>query len=203
MSGNGRAAVDEMFLRTDRNEWERMQDRHCCALTLMTGVAVDPYRYPCDLSGLSGYLKTNGVRNFSAVELCTPWREELARELYPKTAGVVLPARWVWPRGALVAVLLQRIRDYINEPIEVLYWARPPKLNSAVKGAPKSDHLEGTGMDVKFRSARGITTAIGHILDPIYRTGLLQLSLGVGRRRMHIGALSSGGQRRWGYPSAG
>lgn len=50
---------------------------------------------------------------------------------------------------ALVANILQPLRDMVNLPINVSSGYRSPELNEIVKGAKKSQHMKGQAADIE------------------------------------------------------
>jgi len=69
-----------------------------------------------------------------------------------------------------MAELAQRARDRIGRPFIVTSWYRPPGINRAVGGAPKSRHLLGDAMDFICVGLSG--NQIYWFLDPWWPGGL-------------------------------
>lgn len=205
--GNGGTQVRdaEDLLLTEDKSYDFRSDRHFAATVLLSGKAVDPHDFPCSVDGLTGYLRALGCPHFSGPEIADPPKRwaELARRVLRERGGSLLLARWAWPRTGSIVCPLERCRVLIREPIDVAWHWRPAELNASVGGAAGSDHVEATAIDVDFRSARGMSVSLARVLEPMYRSGLLRLSMGIGRRRLHLGVLSSRGQRRWSYASRG
>lgn len=54
----------------------------------------------------------------------------------------------------LTAKKMQKIRDFLNEPITVTSWFRPLIYNKEINGSKKSSHLMGMACDFKVKDIR-------------------------------------------------
>lgn len=150
---------------------------------------------------LQHYLDGWDVRHFTAVEITTPHQPWKAREAGYVTDGepLLLPPRSEWIKAAVLCLLADRMRDAARGPVTCRNWWRPASYNQAVGGAPASDHITCAGMDFDFRTvlARRRGQAVA---ERFYALGdVFRLSLGAGRRTLHVGAFSPAGHRRWKY----
>ena len=154
-----------------------------------------PTDYPATVGGYGRYLRTVGVRHFSGAEMTTPGQPARAAALGITT---LLPSQAWWPRGAALALLADGLRDLAGGPVMCRNWWRPIDYNAAVGGAPSSDHLTATAVDLYFRDVAAHGRAL-EWCESLYATGLLDMSLGVGKAMLHVGLYSTGGHRRWRY----
>ena len=176
-------------------------DLDVAALTLLgaRNPHADPWRHTDDVSGFVAYWGEclGELPNFEAYELVESPR------------GPLLPDRVYWARGCVLALIAQRCRDAADSAVTLRWWFRPPPINHGPGGvggaaptatSPGSDHLTASAVDLVYQSRAAIDRAVEDVLLPLYRGGLLEVSLGYGRRTTHVGVFSPGGRRRWVYP---
>jgi len=169
-------------------------------ILLFGGSVVDPMTHNETIAAFGEYLDQSGVRHFTARELCFPHRIEIAHKLGIYT---FLPERLWWPRGAALALLADKIRDHLGEPVRCRNWYRPPEYNAVVGGAKRSDHLTAHAFDLDYRSGSARTKA-ADLLDELDRDyPWLALSIGTGAAFHHVGIMSPMGRRRWAYNTRG
>lgn len=164
-----------------------------------TGHWVDPCEYPHSLMGLDGYLRANGVTDFSAVELTTPRYPLRFQECTPEAPvdpisgmPVALMSRAFWPRQLCPMLIIQDCRTAAEEPIDIAHGYRPTRYNTACKSTG-ADHPEGCAVDFDVRSLRAWRACMVR-LQELYMAGLW-LSIGFcsdghrpdGGRRFHVG----------------
>lgn len=65
----------------------------------------------------------------------------------------------------LCCSILQPIRDYLGSPIIISSGYRCPALNSAVKGAPHSFHLQGRAADITSCDIDRLKSAVRFLVD--------------------------------------
>jgi hypothetical protein len=53
-----------------------------------------------------------------------------------------------------MAKKMQKIRDFLNEPITITSWFRPLVYNKSINGAKNSSHLYGMACDFKVKDLR-------------------------------------------------
>lgn len=152
-----------------------------------------------DLEALEWMLDAEGVTHFSAAELVRvpPDKAALAHRLgYER----LLPPRQWWPRLAALCAVLEHIRVAEGgAPIQVRWVWRPEPLNRAVRGAPKSDHIEARAADCYWASpmsARAADIALAELQEA---HPWMALAVGTGTRMLHVGVLRPGGPARWSY----
>jgi len=163
--------------------------RHLAAFYAVSGIAMpDLDCYSDNIDGLRCLLLDCGVVNFTA--------EEVTR------GGTIIPPRERWSTGPLLFWWAQELRDEVGEPVHLRWWYRDEELNKRVGGASGSDHLSASAVDLDFRSRRSLEAA-RMVLEPVYESGLFNISLGVGDRTIHLGFYSANGHRRWWYGSYG
>ncbi|HIK46887.1 MAG TPA: DUF882 domain-containing protein, partial [Leptolyngbyaceae cyanobacterium M65_K2018_010] len=54
-----------------------------------------------------------------------------------------------------LARALQPVRNRLGRPFQVNSWYRPPEINAAVGGAPRSQHLQGNAVDLQVQGLSG------------------------------------------------
>lgn len=159
-----------------------------------------PDDFPLTQEGFGAYTFRMGVRHFDASEMLTPHHPGVATSL-----GYSLflpPHRW-WPRGAALALLADRLRDLVDEPVVMRNWWRPRPYNAhpTVAGAADSDHITATGVDLDYRSADSRRSAESFLRTLTQDEEWLQVSIGLGNVTTHVGVLSPGREREWFYDS--
>ena len=165
------------------------------ALVLLGGrIHVRPDAWPEDPEGWRGYLCTvvNGkLRHFEAGEFITP-----------ASGGMSLPPRALWPNLALCALAADEYREQAGVPVRVRYGYRDVVLNTQVHGAPRSDHLTASAVDLQClgdRAKAGTARARDRWTEALWRLPGLGVSIGEGATITHLGLLSPAGRRRWKY----
>ena len=63
--------------------------------------------------------------------------------------GTPYPAEWLESRLLPLCETLEAIREAVGAPLTILSGYRSPAHNAAVRGAPKSQHVEGRAADIK------------------------------------------------------
>ena len=174
------------------------EDFYSRAISSLHGTPADPNAFPHTLAGFSKYLQCSGVRTVTAADLTQPNHPEVAARL---GFHEFLPDREWWPRGAALALMVEKIRAITGEQVRVRNWWRPQayNLDPKVGGAQNGDHPTANAVDLDFlsREARVKAEAWLRMLD---RTqNWLGLSLGLGDRTTHVGIGSTKGRREWHY----
>lgn len=147
--------------------------------------------------GLEAYLKSTGINYFSAREIMTPNNESDALK-----CGLdnLIPHQCIWPAGAAMLSIFDKIREQIGGPILFRNWWRPTCYNDLVAGAKASDHLLAKSMDIDFRSARDRAVAQKFVCEELWKKGE-NIQVGIGCNTLHIGLGSPRGKRFWVYGS--
>jgi hypothetical protein len=163
------------------------------ALLLFGGaLGVRPDAYPETADGWAQYLRAvRCFRHFKAQEFVTP-----------ASGGTSVPPRKMWPNAALCALVADEFRLHAGAPVRVRYLYRSPKLNSERGGAPESDHLSATAVDLQCLGKTpqaAAERARDRFVDCLYGLSGLAVSVGVCKTVTHLGLLSPRGQRRWRY----
>jgi len=162
-----------------------------------------PISLPVDLKdfdetfeGFEKYIAEIGAKRVSARELLTPNHEAIAKSL-----GYTwfLPPKADWANLVPLIALFEHIRDVTKHPIRVRNWWRPADYNAKVGGASKSDHITAHAFDCDFNSADLRRVAESELVKIQRQRADLKVSLGLGNRTIHIGALSPAGRRTWKY----
>jgi hypothetical protein len=144
------------------------------------------------LAAYGAYLAGHGVEFTSSEEMCKVNHPEL---LDPDEIGVrkigeaayLLPNQGWWERGAALALIADECRRRAGEPYHLRNWYRPPKYNAAVKGAANSAHTIGAAIDCDLQSKRALDTWMTYLSRWVALDGIINMSLGIGRRTVHIG----------------
>lgn len=165
------------------------------ALILFGGrIHVRPDAWPEDPEGWRGYLRTvtNGkLRHFEAGEF-----------IMPASGGMSLPPRALWPNLAVCALAADEFREQAGVPVRVRYGYRNPELNARRGGAPRSDHLTASAVDLQClgdHAEAATQKARDRWVEALWRLPGLGVSIGEGKTKTHLGILSPGGRRRWKY----
>jgi hypothetical protein len=192
---------NSILAKNPRFQTEPVADRSYAIRTL-GGVVVNPMQYPYTLEGFQAFLDASGVNRqwASARELTRPNHPEIASK-YGYT--LFLPARQWWPKGAALALLQNKLRSLVGEPIVIANWWRPKGYNEdpAIDGAPRGDHPDGDALDLVFRSQKSKWLACDWAFKLQQREPALALSLGVYNNglTLHAGLQSANGLRTWDY----
>lgn len=141
------------------------------------------------------------IRHFSVSEIVTPNHRDKA-----KACGYehFIPPTNRWPWVALVLKLSDIVRDAVDAPVKMRNLWRPPAYNAMVGGAKNSDHIHACAADLDFKTtehrriAEQTLRAI-ELLSLVPHAPRLNLSLGLGAKTIHVGAMSPGGRRQWYY----
>ena len=173
-------------------------DLYARAIEKLDGRAIDAQMFPNTIDGFQAFLEESGIRNVTAAELTRPNHPGVAerlgfREFLP-------PQNW-WRRGAALALLVQRLRTVVHEPLYVRNWWRPASYNAdpAVGGARNGDHPTANAVDLDYASRAGRMRAERWLRTLDRNARWLQLSLGLGDRTTHVGIGSVKGRREWHY----
>lgn len=151
-----------------------------------------------DVEGLSldAFLGASGVRHFTAREVARPHNARAATRLGYKNLD---PGSELWPRVGAVLLLCDVCRDAASSPVRLRNLWRPDDYNAAVGGSVDSDHIHCLGADLDFRTADACRRAEGAVRALHERYPQLRISLGIGRKSLHVGLLTRRGTRTWGY----
>jgi hypothetical protein len=158
--------------------------------------------YPYTLAGFQQFLDASGVNRTwsSAWELAKPNHPEIAKK-YGYT--LFLPQQVWWPKAAALALLQNRLRELVGEPVVINNWWRPKGYNedAGVGGAPNGDHPDGDALDLNFRSAASKWKACEYVYNLQQSEPSLKISLGIygSGGVLHTGIQSDKGRRSWDY----
>jgi hypothetical protein len=173
-------------------------DVYSRAIQELGGSVADPQRYPQTLAGFQAYLSASGVKALTASELTRPNHPQIAARL-----GFThfLPPRNWWPRGASLALLVQKIGTQAQGQIQVRNWWRPAAYNSnpVVGGAKNGDHPSANAFDIDYSSVNDRLRAESFLRALDRRCPWLGLSMGLGAQTTHVGIVSPRGHREWHY----
>ena len=150
-------------------------------------------------AALQVMLDAEGVRHFTAAELTTvpPDKRALAHRLGYE---ILVPPRQWWPRVAALCAVLERVRAAAGGiPVRVRWVWRPPTLNRAVRGAPKSDHLTAQAADCYWPTPEAVVRADRALAELQAAHPWMALAIGTGTKMLHVGVLRPGGPARWSY----
>lgn len=190
---------------------KRPDDRARAALVLLTGLpfestAIEPDYVSC-LEDFQDYWDRFSPRYFAPVEAIRAPADKLSQVAavgYP--GGWLIPPPAYWPFVMARYMVADKMRHAAGVPIHVRWDWRPNRVNFEVAGsqAKQSDHLYVKACDLQFRGQNDVASNVGRqkaediVLKPLWQTGLLQLSLGLGYTAIHFG-MFSGSQRAWTY----
>jgi hypothetical protein len=173
-------------------------DSHTRAIRHFGGTVVKASSYPNSETGFARYLRDSGVRRITAGQLTAPNHPEIAGKYGYKT---FLPRQEWWSRGAVLALIAERIQQRIGYAVRIRNWWRPNPYNAdqVVGGSRRSDHLTADAVDIDYPSIAACRRA-GAWLRLVARTHpWLRLSLGTGPTVTHVGFDSPIGSREWRY----
>lgn len=178
---------------------EPMADR-AYAITKFGGKVADPRAYPYTLAGFQQYLDASGVnRQYSSAWEMAKMNKPAIGAKYGYT--LFLPPQVWWPKGACLALLQNRLRELVGEPLVINNWWRPKGYNedSGVGGAPNGDHPDGDALDLNFRSAAAKWKACEYMYNLQQSEPTLKVSLGIygSGGVLHTGIQSAKGKRSW------
>ena len=145
------------------------------------------------------YSKDGGVVHFTGKEILYQ-RNSAACKAIGEVDRYPVPPLIFWPRALALAIFSDRIRREVNSPVLFKSWWRWEGLNTASGGAPNSDHIDACAGDLEFESLNKQQIA-GAFLEPFYRSGIFNMSLGLSSngKIIHLGMFSAQGHRRWYY----
>lgn len=181
----------------------KLEHRQFAALSMLTGLPPNRLHAPTmslheNTQGFARYLDVVGVRWITWKEMLIAHQRDVAIGLgYP--AAVLLPRIGIWHRGALCALVADKMRDAAGGSVVLRNWYRPADYNRAVGGAKASDHVGAYAVDLDFQSAKARRRAVEDVIGPLWETGQWELSIGVGHRTVHLGIMAGRGQRSWKY----
>ena len=145
------------------------------------------------------YLKRFGIKNFSVSEVITPRDKRKARSVGFKE--FISPAH-LWPWTVVVLKLGELMREAVKKPIKCRNLYRPFPYNKLVaKSGIESDHPNACGGDFDFPTSNDRRIAEAVIRTWARVNPLLEMSMGAGKKTLHVGALSPKGSRTWFYDS--
>ena len=140
-------------------------------------------------------------RHFTVKEVCEPNNASAAEDT-GYTWLVPPPPRW-----PIVGVLLwvaDEMRDLVDAPVSMRSLWRPFSYNVQVaKSSIESDHPNACGTDLDFKSAEDREKAMYWLCGFISANPQLEVSVGIGKKTLHVGVLSPQGRRHWTYDSFG
>jgi hypothetical protein len=170
------------------------------AITRLGGKVVDPLTYPYTIVGFQQYLDASGVnRQYSSAYELAKMNKPAIGAKYGYT--LFLPPQIWWPKGAALALLQNRLRELVGEPVVINNWWRPKGYNEdpGVGGAPNGDHPDGDALDLNFRSAAAKWKACEFMYDLQQSEPTLKVSLGIygSGGVLHKGLQSAKGKRSW------
>ena len=145
---------------------------------------------------LDKFLGDSGIRYFTAREAVRPHNVKVATRLGFKNLA---PAEAFWPRAGAVLLLCDVCRIAAASSVRLRNLWRPRRYNEAVGGAADSDHVHCLGADLDFKTADACRRAEGAVRVLHDKHPELRISLGIGRRTLHVGLLTLRGTRTWGY----
>jgi hypothetical protein len=187
--------------RNPRFASERMADR-AYAIQKFGGRVVDPSTYPYTLAGFQAFLDASGVnRQWSSARELAKMNKPAIGAKYGYT--LFLPPQVWWPKAAALALLQNRLREMLGEPVVINNWWRPKGYNedAGVGGAPKGDHPDGDALDLNLRSEGSKWRAVDYLYKLQQAEPALAVSLGVysSAGTIHAGLQSANGKRTWDY----
>lgn len=160
--------------------------------------------FPVEATGegadaLAWMLGVEGVRHFMVAELVAVPADKRALAHRLGFEALVPPRQW-WPRVAALAAVLEHVRAAAGGlPVRVRWVWRPPELNRAVRGAPKSDHLTAQAADCYWPTPEAVVRADRALERLQAAHPWMALAVGTGTRMLHVGVLRPGGPARWSY----
>ncbi len=158
---------------------------------------------PETVENFQAWLDALGIDHFRAQkkngdvgELCRPYNPVAAQK-----AGysVLVPPAHLWPWAGLVLLVADSIRKSLGRSVTCRNLWRPASYNDLVATSKKSDHLDACAVDLDFTTederilAEGVARGIDRAVPE------LEMSLGVGKKTLHVGVLSMKGRRMWTY----
>ncbi len=174
-------------------------DVFALAIRHLGGTPARAGAFPATMAGFDNYLRQCGVRNVSARSLTRPNHPDVAARL--GFQDFLPPKQW-WPRGAALALIVEKLREVTGEPVEVRNWWRPAAYNAdpRVGGARNGDHPDACAIDLDYRTPAGRMHAERWLRSLDRSLPALKLSLGLGSLTTHVGIGSARGHREWHYP---
>lgn len=148
---------------------------------------------------LERYLNDHGIQFFSTREVVTPHHEDKAAE-----AGFseLVPPLHLWPWTLIVLRIGDIMREEVGRAVRLRNVYRPMSYNRLVASSGiDSDHPNACSGDFDFSSQDDRRTAEQVVRDLSSAHPELEISLGMGARSLHVGALSPKGKRSWFYDS--
>ena len=182
-------------------ESEKMQKGIRAGLIYLGMKHADWNRYDPTESSFYRYLKHIGVKYFGKSDkLTVPHNKAKARKVGYES---FLPPRYLWPLAAIVLRLGDFCREGVGRSVAIRNLWRPQPYNKLVaKSGINSDHPNVCGADFDFKTPGDRKIAQGIIFALAYAFPELQISVGIGYKTLHVGALSPKGKRQWIYKSA-
>lgn len=104
--------------------------------------------------------------------------------------------KYIQHRLVKLAIQLQVLRDYLQEPIKINSGYRTPEYNKRIGGVPNSQHTQGFAADIvcKNKSPREVYDAIEYLIN---KGEMLQGGLGLYKGFVHYDIGMQGRKRRW------
>ncbi len=148
------------------------------------------------------FMASLGVgRHFTVKEVCEPNDSSAAEE-----TGYtwLVPPPPTWPVVAVILWIADEMRDLVDAPVNMRSLWRPFSYNVQVaKSTIESDHPNACGTDLDFKNEEDREKAMHWLCGFISLNPLLRVSVGIGKKTLHVGVLSPQGRRHWTYDSFG
>ena len=189
------------------NTPKESQDTYQRFIEILGGQYIDSSQFENNFSDLDQFLIDSQIVNFSAREIAIARTPEVAAECGLEN---LIPPQGNWMKAASILLIFEDVRRFINAPIWVTSWFRPPCYNRLVGGATNSDHISADAIDVVFKSKIDLKIAQKYLCEMywhpqdgslIYDWNPLNMSIGLGGTTMHISLFSKKGRRSWYYPT--
>ena len=102
----------------------------------------------------------------------------------------------VLQRLQIVAVQLQKVRDFLGKPININSGYRSPAHNKSIGGVSNSQHVLGNASDI---TVKGMSPEeVKQVLEGLIDTGeILQGGIGIYNSFVHYDIGYNGKRRRW------
>ncbi len=187
--------VTEQAARGRRQQIERAGE----ALGLRPGFVDTDFYQPGSRDDLARYLADHGIEFFSVDEVVTPHHADKAREA---GFGELIPPLHLWPWTLLALAMGDEMRRAVGRAVRLRNLYRPLSYNRLVAtSGVQSDHPNACAGDFDFSSTEDRRTAEEVVRRRAMSDPVLELSMGMGGRSLHVGVMSPKGPRSWFYDS--
>lgn len=195
--------VLEPFEVLGEMEYDKMLACHDSAIRIVSELIGKPckventIRSPRDFAS---YLDRCGVgKYFDVKELIVPNHPSKAKEM---GYDLFVPPWIVWPQAAGLLFIADKIREHIGSPVKIYNHWRPWEYQKwAAKSGRESDHPNGCAFDLEFKGPEMREKASRFFAGVHKSNPLLECSVGLGYKKMHIGIISPRRARQWTYSS--